>query len=87
MRFDPAKYGPSPVDLGFFDIRGSDVWNGDPRTTFLVFGYPTSLPSVEIDDISGALSRTEGQNDRDGGELYPSLSSLWPSCHKAAAVR
>jgi hypothetical protein len=20
MRFDPAKYGPSPVELGFFDI-------------------------------------------------------------------
>ena len=56
MRFDPAKYGPSPVDLGFFDIRGSDVWNGDPQTTFLVFGYPTSLRSVEIDDVSGALS-------------------------------
>ena len=56
MRFDPAKYGPSPVNLGFFDIRGSDVWNGDPQTTFLVFGYPTSLRSVEIDDVSGALS-------------------------------
>jgi hypothetical protein len=56
MRFDPAKYGPSWIDLGFFDIKGADVWNGDPETTFLVFGYPTSLRSVEIDDISGALS-------------------------------
>jgi hypothetical protein len=56
MRFDPAKYDPSPVDFGFFDIKGADVWNGEPETTFLVFGYPTSLRSVEIDDISGALS-------------------------------
>jgi hypothetical protein len=53
---DPAKYGPSRVELGFFDIKGADVWSGDPQTTFLVFGYPTSLRSVEIDDVSGALA-------------------------------
>ena len=41
---------------GFFDIKGTDVWNGDPQTTFLVFGYPTSLRSVQIDDVSGALA-------------------------------
>jgi len=56
MHFDPAKYGPSRIDLAFFDIKGADVWNGDPQTTFLVFGYPTSLRTVEIDDISSALS-------------------------------
>jgi hypothetical protein len=56
MRFDPAKYGASRIDLGFFDINGADVWNGDPETTFLVFGYPTNLRSVQIDDVSGALS-------------------------------
>jgi hypothetical protein len=56
MHFDPAKYGSSRVELGFFDIKSADVWNGDPQTTFLVFGYPTSLRSVEIDDVSGALA-------------------------------
>jgi hypothetical protein len=56
MHFDPAKYDPSPTDLGFFDIKGADVWNGDPQTTFLIFGYPTSLRSVDVDDVSGALS-------------------------------
>src|ERR1700688_2966093 len=52
----PAKYGPPQINLGFFDIKGADVWRGDPQTTFLVFGYPTSLRSVEIDDINGALA-------------------------------
>src|SRR5262249_45660335 len=56
MHFDPAKYGPSRIDLGFFDIKGADVFNGDTQTTSLVFGNPTKLRSVEIDDVSGALS-------------------------------
>ena len=54
--FDPTKYGSSRVELEFFDLKGPDVWNGDPETTFLVFGYPSSLRSLEIDDISGALN-------------------------------
>jgi hypothetical protein len=56
IHFDPTKYGSSRVELEFFDVKGPDVWNGDPETTFLVFGYPSGLRSLEIDDISGALN-------------------------------
>src|SRR6516165_688191 len=84
MRFDPAKYGPSPIDLGFFDIRGSDVWNGDPQTTFLVFGYPTSLRSVEIDDVSGRLN-TASNPSSTSWRLVRSIVAMLMS--SAAAIR
>jgi hypothetical protein len=56
MHFDPANYGETGLERGFFDIKGADVWSGEPQTTFLVFGYPTNLRNLLIDDISGALT-------------------------------
>jgi hypothetical protein len=55
MHFDPSNYGETGLERGFFDIKGADVWNGGPQTTFLVFGYPTSLRNLIVDDVSGAL--------------------------------
>jgi hypothetical protein len=56
MHFDPVNYGEPALERGFFDIKGSDVWNGEPETTFLVYGYPTGLRELGVDDVSGALN-------------------------------
>jgi hypothetical protein len=56
MHFNPVDYGEPALERGFFDIRGSDIWNGEPETTFLVYGYPTDLRKLGVDEVSGALS-------------------------------
>jgi hypothetical protein len=56
MHFDPADYGEPQLENGFFDMKGVDVWTGEPQTTFLVYGYPTSMRELGIDDVSGALN-------------------------------
>ncbi|MGJ4908854.1 hypothetical protein [Bradyrhizobium sp. HKCCYLS2033] len=55
MYFNPPDYGEPLLEGGFFDIKGADVWGGETETTFLVYGYPTSLRSLGIDDLTGAL--------------------------------
>lgn len=52
--FDPKRYGEPPIERGFFDIGGADVWSGVRENSLLVFGYPTSLRKIQIDDL-GAL--------------------------------
>jgi hypothetical protein len=54
--FDPADYGEPQLERGFFDIKGADLWDLEPHTTFLAYGYPTSLREYGTDDINGALS-------------------------------
>jgi hypothetical protein len=56
MHFQPADYSEPQLERGFFDIKGADIWNGEPDTTFLVYGYPTQLRNLGVDDISGALN-------------------------------
>jgi hypothetical protein len=56
MQFDPADYGEPQFEWGFFDIKGADLWSREPETTFLVYGYPTHLRQLGIDDLSGALN-------------------------------
>jgi hypothetical protein len=56
MHLDPANYGETELERGFLNIKGADVWNGEPQTTFLVFGYPTRLRNLIVDEISGALA-------------------------------
>jgi hypothetical protein len=56
MHFKPDDYGEPQLAGGFFDIKGADVWNGEPNTTFLVYGYPSGLRQYGIDDVSGALN-------------------------------
>jgi hypothetical protein len=55
MHFDPAEYGEPKLERGFFNVGAADVWNGESETTFLVYGYPTQLRELSIDEISGAL--------------------------------
>jgi hypothetical protein len=56
MHFNPADYGEPQLERRFFEIKGADVWNGEPQTTFLVYGYPTSLRELGVDEVSGALN-------------------------------
>jgi hypothetical protein len=56
MHFHPNDYSEPQLERGFFDIKGADVWSGEPRTTFLVHGYPTKLRQLGTDEISGALN-------------------------------
>ncbi|MGA7806204.1 MAG: hypothetical protein WCB02_16515 [Bradyrhizobium sp.] len=56
MHFKPDDYGEPQLERGFFDIKGADVWNGEPQTTFLVYGYPSSLRQYGVDEVSGELN-------------------------------
>jgi hypothetical protein len=56
MQFKPDEYGEPALERGFFDLKGADVWSGEPETTFLVYGYPTDFRRLGLDDVSGALN-------------------------------
>ncbi len=58
MHYEPASYGASSnVERGFFELIEADVWRGDPDSTFMLFGYPTSLRKVDYDAPSIALKQ------------------------------
>jgi hypothetical protein len=50
MQYVPENYGASAsVERGFFDVIEADAWRGDPDSTFMLFGYPTSLRNVDYE--------------------------------------
>jgi hypothetical protein len=74
MHFDPAEYGEPKLERGFFNVGAADVWNGESETTFLVYGYPTQLRELSIDEISGALDGIKVKMTANAG-LYSYASS------------
>jgi hypothetical protein len=55
MHYVPENYGDVNVERGFFDLIAADAWSGDPDSTFMLFGYPTSLRRVDYDSPSIAV--------------------------------
>src|SRR5450631_60314 len=53
----PADYGDVNVERGFFELVEADAWKGDPNSTFMLFGYPTSLRNVDYDSASIATKQ------------------------------
>jgi hypothetical protein len=53
----PADYGDVNVERGFFELGEADAWKGDPNSTFMLFGYPTSLRNVDYDSASIATKQ------------------------------
>jgi hypothetical protein len=45
MHFNPADYGEPALERGFFDIKGADVWNGEPQRPSL---FSAIRPACEI---------------------------------------
>lgn len=59
MHFKPEDYLQTNVDRAFFDINEADNWHGDTESSFLVYGYPTSLRDLEYAEPSYALSHVK----------------------------
>jgi hypothetical protein len=58
MHYIPENYGADKnVERGFFELIGADAWKGDPDSTFMLFGYPTSLRNVDYDAPSIAVKQ------------------------------
>jgi hypothetical protein len=57
MHYVPENYGDVNVERGFFDLLAADAWRGDPDSTFMLFGYPTSLRKVDYDSPSIAVKQ------------------------------
>jgi hypothetical protein len=57
MQYFPASYGDASVERGFFELLEADAWRGDPESTFMLFGYPTSLRNVDYDTTSIAVKQ------------------------------
>jgi hypothetical protein len=76
MQFCPANYNEPCLERGFFDIRGADIWNGEPDTTFLVYGYPTQLRELGVDEVTGALNDIKVKMTATAGRYsHPSSAS------------
>jgi hypothetical protein len=58
MQYLPENYGgDANVERGFFELIEADAWRGDPDSTFMLFGYPTSLRKVDYDAPSIAVKQ------------------------------
>jgi hypothetical protein len=56
MHFRPIDHPGINLDRSFFDFLEADMWHGDRESTFVVFGYPTSLRELEHAEPNYALS-------------------------------
>ena len=69
MRFDPANYGVPNIELGFFDLYDGDCWKRELDANLFLFGYPTSLrtvdydkPSIDVQQIVTSAKYVEASN-------------------------
>jgi hypothetical protein len=80
MRYIPENYGDENVERGFFELVEADAWKGNSDSTFMLFGYPTSLRKVDYETPSIAVKQIVA------GGKYRS-SSRAASVHSIEMVR
>jgi hypothetical protein len=56
MLFRPKDYQYPNIDRAFFELLEADLWRGDRESTFIIYGYPTSLRELEFAEPTYALS-------------------------------
>lgn len=57
IHFRPGDYQNANVERAFFELLESDMWQGDRESTFIIYGYPTSLRNLEHAEPSYCLSQ------------------------------
>ncbi len=56
MHFKPEDYPALNLDRCFFELLDGNLWRGEQASTFIIYGYPTSLRDMEHAEPSHALS-------------------------------
>ncbi len=56
MLFRPEDYQYPNIDRAFFEVHEADMWHGDRESTFIIYGYPTSLRELEFAEPTYELS-------------------------------
>ncbi len=56
MHFKPEDYPSLNLDRSFFELLEGDLWRGEQESTFMIYGYPTSLRDLELAEPIYALS-------------------------------